>query len=271
MVDSENQQPNAHPHEPASTPKVRPSPDYKNRVHHCRPDQTPLLKQITEVVACVAGVCVLAVYVGQLREMRNATKASEVAASAARDAVNNSVVQFRTDERAWLELEPLTDAKAILSERAKQEAPDARPLARNVIIKNYGRTIAKDISIRVTFSSEPETYGNDSENLKIAEEALRLGKNTNTDPSKAIYIFRPSIPKSLAPQTPLIAPFPIGGIEYQTNKESRQPFVVGRIDYVDAFGVCHWKTFCLHITKEGQSYCQAGNDEDTNPEVAPTK
>jgi hypothetical protein len=47
---------------------------------------------------------------------------------------------------------------------------------------------------------------------------------------------------------------------------------VGRIDYTDAFNVLHWKTFCYYVSDEKGNlvHCEAGNDEDKNPE-APTE
>lgn len=42
----------------------------------------------------------------------------------------------------------------------------------------------------------------------------------------------------------------------------------GRIDYVDAFRVSHWETFCYRVvdTSGVLEQCPTGNDEDDNPE-----
>jgi dipeptidyl aminopeptidase/acylaminoacyl peptidase len=43
-----------------------------------------------------------------------------------------------------------------------------------------------------------------------------------------------------------------------------------RIEYIDAFGVAHWKTFCFSIAKNATiASCKSGNDEDDNPELPP--
>jgi hypothetical protein len=42
----------------------------------------------------------------------------------------------------------------------------------------------------------------------------------------------------------------------------------GRVDYDDAFGVSHWKTFCYRVVDASGvlEQCATGNDEDNNPE-----
>ena len=45
-------------------------------------------------------------------------------------------------------------------------------------------------------------------------------------------------------------------------------YMLGRIDYIDAFNVDHWVHFCFMImnNKGELGHCQYGNDEDSNQE-----
>ena len=76
------------------------------------------------------------------------------------------------------------------------------------------------------------------------------------------------IPNSLAPNTAAHTPFTIGG---GAPKDGFFDYLVGRIDYNDAFGVAHWTKFCFVISNaDGKlEVCQTGNDEDRNPEMPP--
>jgi hypothetical protein len=71
--------------------------------------------------------------------------------------------------------------------------------------------------------------------------------------------------KTLGPGIRAFSPFQLYGQEPQFE---RYRFLIGRIDYKDAFSVSHWNTFCFFIDTNGAlRYCREGNEEDRNPEV----
>jgi hypothetical protein len=50
-------------------------------------------------------------------------------------------------------------------------------------------------------------------------------------------------------------------------------FLIGRVDYVDAFDIAHWMKFCFVIynAKGELANCKYGNDEDRNAEYPPQR
>lgn len=221
---------------------------------------------VTALVA-VVGIVAICIYYGQLCEMEKATRASETAANAAKTAVDNSVQQFRMDERAWLELESFQNEPVEMTDALKRVYPGLRAFAQGVTIRNYGRSVARNISVRLNMTNADESFGKNSKKLRITEEALRLSKNTATNKSDWVYIYKAPVATSLAPGSSMNATMPLIGIPHHTEGgKDVFPYNVGRIDYTDAFGVNHWKTFCFRITETDRSYCETGNDEDSNSE-----
>lgn len=221
---------------------------------------------VTALLALV-GIIAIFVYYGQLCEMRKAIVASETAANAAKASVENSIQQFRTDERAWLELESFQNMPVEMTDALKHAFPGLKAFAQGVTIRNYGRSIARNVSVRLNLSNADEFFGKNSAKLQITEEALRLGKNTTKNRRDWVYIYQAPIATSLAPGSSTNATIPLGGIPHHIEGgKDVSPYNVGRIDYTDAFGVNHWKTFCFRITETDRGYCESGNDEDSNGE-----
>jgi hypothetical protein len=212
------------------------------------------------ITALVMNGVIAGIYYGQLVQMRQAT-------SFTRDALTNSINQFRVDERAWLEFESITNKPVQMTPSLKQAFPGLKAFAQGVTIKNYGRTIARNISIRTTMINAGESFGRGSESLRFAEEALRLNANTAEDKRYWIVIFSSPIATSLAPGAHADAGFMMGGLpSHVENGQSVSPYAVGRIDYIDSFGAPHWKTFCFRMSASDRSYCETGNEEDSNKE-----
>lgn len=211
-----------------------------------------------------------AVMSGTLAEVARQYPELKKSANAAHDAVDNSIQQFRVDERAWLELESFQNKPVEMTPALKRAFPGLRAFAQGVTIRNYGRSIARNISVRLNMTNAAESFGKNSEKLRITEEALRLGRNTAKNKSDWVYIFRAPIATSLAPGSTTNATMPFAGLPHHAEGgKDVFPYIVGRIDYTDAFGVPHWKTFCFQLTETDRSYCETGNDEDSNPESLP--
>lgn len=190
----------------------------------------------------------------------------------ASDALRRSTESFRLDERAWVEIEPITASPI--------SPPDKNfpaGFSCNIYPKNVGKTVATSISVRAASTLKTTEFSADE--MQSLHGVLPTAKNytVNIGPEKVTESVddrfpRGPMPKVLAPNTSSNAPFriscqatkdyPSGGHEYT--------FVVGRIDYCDAFNVRHWKTFCFYVANpKGDVWnCQEGNDEDRNSEEA---
>lgn len=136
---------------------------------------------------------------------------------------------FRTDERAWVVLEAVP---------LKIYPPFSNFPARIIYgfyPRNVGKTIARNVHLHI-------------ENV------------TNSTGGPAVLG-----PEALAPEERSVASVVLAG-DAPTNSTTLWS---GRIDYVDAFDVPHWKTFCYRIIDEkgNLELCNTGNDEDNNPET----
>jgi hypothetical protein len=199
----------------------------------------------------------------------NAGAARQFAKSAAdiNKGVDNAVIKlgqqaddsesfFRTDERAWVIVDPIT---ILESYPAKDTFP---PFFKyGFYAKNVGKTVARDVRIHIdAFYGSSPLNKNGVERTQMRTWRCREGKTFGPDKAG---------PQSLAPSEPSTVPVVAGG---QAPRNDWYDTLVGRIDYTDAFNVVHWKTFCYYVSddKGTLSHCISGNDEDTNPET-PTK
>jgi len=187
-------------------------------------------------------ICTLRTLNGQLSEMRRQTR--------------QSLESFRIDERASIEIESMKFKYAL-------PFPPAIAVGYEVTAKNFGKTVARDIVLRKVTAMDANT--DETIKHRMIENALR-----DVPPIDAF-------PKSLGPNVPIVMPFNVGGSAPQTyGKGTKQSvwydYLIGRIDYRDAFGIPHWMTFCFVIAdaKGNIQYCETGNDEDRNLELPPT-
>jgi hypothetical protein len=82
-------------------------------------------------------------------------------------------------------------------------------------------------------------------------------------------------PQALAPGAQSPVPVFSGGQEPKRYSDGnfRYSFILGRIDYIDAFETEHWTHFCYFVANSrGElANCKYGNDQDSNPEKMPAK
>jgi hypothetical protein len=186
----------------------------------------------------------------------------------ASSALNQSVETFRMDERAWVEIEPIQGT--LFSAKTSKFGADFRyPF----YLKNVGKTIARDLQFRALRNGfqAPIQFGDDAKQIAFEQDNFLLGKVANTPPD--LPLTNP-IPKVLAPQATSPIPVMLFGQEPQIfPKIEMVSYLVGRIDYTDAFGVPHWNKFCLFVVNyRGELWhCKEGNDEDKNPETPPKR
>jgi hypothetical protein len=111
------------------------------------------------------------------------------------------------------------------------------------------------------------SLGDNAGEIKSYQDMLRRG-----EPKEMPEILRSRrVPKTLGPGIVSTAPFDMYGQEPHVFKSGNAlyEFLIGRIDYTDAFRIEHWMTFCFFISDASGNiqYCQEGNDEDRNLEI----
>lgn len=183
-------------------------------------------------------------------ETKKSADAAKSAAETATLALKHSTQQFRTDERAWLELGSIKLTKTI----APTSPNEPTFLIYAFYVGNFGKTVARDIVLK-----RAEAMSANSGVILQRDIEKAQGQLLSAVPGQPI-------PKSLAPNTPVLVPFTIGG---GIPRNGFLSYLIGRIDYTDAFGVPHWMRFCYVITDaitERLTTCEYGNDEDRNAE-----
>jgi hypothetical protein len=191
----------------------------------------------------------------QWRTTQMSANAARSAAEVARSTLAKSIEQFRIDERAWIEIEHI---KPILF--MPRDNKFGAKFVYELYPKNVGKTVARDIILRAAYPASGFSLGDDAAQIGRAQESLLheyFGDNNR-------------MPKVLAPGTNSAVPFRANGQEpIIFNKGAWYSFLIGRIDYTDAFLTKHWMKFCfIVVNSRGELWnCHEGNDEDRNPEI----
>jgi hypothetical protein len=177
--------------------------------------------------------------------------------------LRQSIESFRMDERAWVELEPIQGVP-FTPKDAKFGASFRYPISP----KNVGKTVATNVQLRALRNgiAGSREMGDDAKQISWLQDQLLLGKVTNESPTMPLVT---PIPQTIAPQTESPVPVLLVGQEPQPPPNYEYvSYIVGRIDYTDAFSVSHWKKFCYFVSNyRGElMQCQEGNDEDKNAE-----
>jgi hypothetical protein len=201
------------------------------------------------IVAVVAAIASAWLFQKQLVEARRSTDAA--------------IHDFRVDERAWLELEPI---KGTLS--SPKTVNIGAGFEYPVYIRNVGKTVARDIEFRASRNGSQSsiTMGDNTESLAWEQDKLLLGK-VPTAKDIPITIATPTV---LAPNSSTPTPTILFGQEPQVfTKDEWVSYLIGRVDYIDEFGVRHWIKFCFFVAdaKGNLWNCKQGNDEDRSSEA----
>jgi hypothetical protein len=179
-------------------------------------------------------------------------------------ALRQSIESFRIDERAWIEIEPIK-----LMQVYRGDSKVGAGFRYGFYPKNFGKTEARDITFRAAPGATSSIQsGNSPTWASFNQDKLLLGK---VESAPDLRIDEPA-PKVLAPGITSPVPFTMDGQEPQIFSEDEfVSYLIGRIDYVDAFRVKHWVKFCYFVVNaKGDLWnCKEGNDEDENPEMPP--
>jgi hypothetical protein len=196
-----------------------------------------------EVAAVVIALIVAVLTLLAVRVANHQTKA-------ATEQLRFNVEAFRTDERAWIEIDSI---------RARADPPAAgfpQSFKYDVYLKNVGKTAARNAVLRRVQQGGSALPS--AASIDIAQKQL-LSSTSRSDPKVPPY----PLPTSFAPNAVLPIPFTIGGNVPQNNVYQA---IIGRVDYADVFGTPHWMTFCFVVWNLAGDlqYCEYGNDEDNN-------
>jgi hypothetical protein len=242
---------------PTSGVSSPPPPEtHYNITYKTEKDWLDKLKPFVEI----AGVVILSIYTIYTIKMYCANKesadAAKSAADTAADTLNRSIEQFRIDERAWVEFDSIR-IKTIYPPTPEFKAWSFRY---ELWPKNVGKTVARDVVARVGDimggPPSPKDRG-----IQMFQDGLFKEQGTGNPVTLPI-----ALATVLAPNTVTRAPIMLGGTE---PKNGMYHYLIGRIDYNDAFGVAHWMKFCVAIVDASGDIrnCECCNDEDRNPEV----
>lgn len=182
--------------------------------------------------------------------------------------LEHSIESFRVDERAWLEIEP----PGPVLKMAASPAIGGALFTYDFYLKNVGKTAAFNIAVRApraSIDSGIELGDNPRGIALLQKQIMTKGFFGGVSPSDEIILLSERNAKTLGPAVRAFSPFQLYG---QEPRFQRYRFLVGRIDYEDAFSISHWTTFCFYVDTGGAlRYCREGNEEDKNPETPPIK
>ena len=191
-------------------------------------------------------------------------KALAVSEQARKDAVMeaekqriDSQANTRLDERAWLQVAVEKTGNDFVA--GTQSSPVAfRYFLR---VHNYGKTAAKNIEYKVGPSPRSSISMNKSKRFVAMSQNILRGK---VPTAKDIPVNQPG-PRTLVPNSDVPVPITTSGQPPQVSSSDQWvSYIIGRVDYKDAFGGPHWYTFCYYIANDRGDLrtCFVGNDSN---------
>jgi hypothetical protein len=266
-----------------------------HKIHYCKEKPDHWSKGV-EAVCAIALVFITGYYT---RAAFRQAKASETAATAAKDAVGvasgtlaetvrsnqaqelsnklaaqTAVDNLHLEQRAWVELDP---PKATLPPPSDTQ-PGMTLYFFRMYLRNVGRTSAFDIKVRFNNPIENALFREDKVGIgrfQLPIAIIRRNEIANTrhyfGPKVKAGVYEGfAVPGVLAPGVSSNAPFTISAITPTEARKGRPAgpnyftYLIGRIEYSDTFSAPHWMTFCFYVFTDAGDIqnCQYGNDED---------
>ncbi|WP_263378876.1 hypothetical protein [Granulicella paludicola] len=195
---------------------------------NCKPDQTPLLKQILEAAALCVAVGAIWIYKGQWDEAQKANKFS--------------ADNLRATQRAWIAVgDP------------NFQFGDNQPFRSKIVIMDTGLSPARKVVTKTGWKILPHGHQPSISDLTLSEG------------SEAIYtgVIFPNSKVPISSNTneliPSLAPYKEGTFDI---------YMFGKITYEDVFQRVHWTTFCYKIlptlndVNSCQIYNESSDDQD---------
>jgi hypothetical protein len=196
-------------------------------------------------------------------EIQKQTGFAQTTAADATQNMKDAEEFFRTDERAWVVIDSVDKTATF-----PPESTFGTIFKFSVFLKNVGKTVAHDVRIHCENPDVPQNFMEDKHAILMSQDQLFHEMGTNR---RSIMPDSPG-PQTLAPGARSPVPVFTGGQEPRRYGDNfRYTAILGRVDYIDAFGAKHWVHFCYVITnsKGELAHCKYGNDQDNNPETLP--
>lgn len=176
----------------------------------------------------------------------------------------NTLQAFRTDERAWVWIEPIRPVLIV-----PRSGKFGNGFRYEIYPKNIGKTVARNVVVKAESSQSSIELNTHADWITNIQDKYLLDQYKESGTDKVIVVPANPVPKVLAPNATATVPFTLTGSEPQIFPKSEWvSYLIGRIDYIDEFGVPHWVKFCYFVAKPNGDLwnCQEGNDADRNPE-----
>jgi hypothetical protein len=152
-----------------------------------------------------------------------------------RDAHHNFIV----DERAWIEIDvkPVPHLPILGTNQTVTKY--------NFVPKNIGKTVARDVSVTI---DNPAPQADEKQMVSDYDKALSRGSL-----GKKLEVTQVILPNATA-----TVPYSFSFLE----EGDAWHYIVGLLDYKDAFGFQHHKWFCFRVSGKNFIPCSWGNVED---------
>jgi hypothetical protein len=173
-----------------------------------------------------------------------------------------SAEAFRIDERAWVGIE-----KIEIMRTYPASGRFGAGFRFGIYPKNFGRTQAREVAFTdVSGAMTSITQGDNPSWVDSVQDQMLTGKFKGASDIP----MNKAVPKVIGPGIASPVPFTVDAQEPQIfPKDEWVSYLIGRIDYTDAFHVRHWVKYCYFVVDaKGTLWpCKYGNDEDDNPET----
>jgi hypothetical protein len=173
-------------------------------------------------------------------------------------ALQQTTENFRTDERAWVELDPIRPELLKPADNTFSATFEC-----NIFPKNVGKTPALDIEARATDTMAVDGWDENADNVARAQDMLYTALGPE--------VFHNHVPRVLAPNSVSPVPFRLTceAAKPFPNGHAETHYLIGKFNYCDKFSVRHWLRFCYYVVNaRGEIWaCKNGNDEDRNGET----
>lgn len=209
-------------------------------------------------VLTLLGVGVAAWYAGQQ------AKSAQRMVGQAQDALQTTIEIARTDERAWIVIEPF---EPVLIEKGTATSP--AKYRYELMPKNVGKTSAYNVKLNAVTLFDSGALQKSAIQIANIQDKMLLGKFLGTVGMPIAHAdFPPVIAPNARPASPTFFDFLVRPIVPNHYPMPMTESLVGRIDYEDIYCVKHWVKFCFVPNDANGSlgYCTFGNDEDRNSE-----
>src|SRR3984957_6961038 len=161
---------------------------------------------------------------------------------------------FNPEDRAWREVGHIDEVTA------SPDQPSGRHFQYGIYPRNVGKSVANDVLVLALEATDGASFMSNRQSIKAHQDQLffasEANKRSQGEPG----------PLSLAPGEQAVVGGSAAGAEPKRLPDGFlvYSYILGRIDYIDVFGIPHWTHFCFYVlnAKGELGSCAYGNDKD---------